>query len=509
MPLRGHKSYWQTESSQDSDYPTLDSNMSADVVVVGAGISGCSAAWRLRALGRDVTVLEMNRVAGGTTGHSTGHLDMTTDRFLNNIARDFDASAARRLVATSATAIDFVEEQSEQIVGSAFKRVPSYLYAEDRASQSALQREWESDKNAQLSAEMLGEAPLPFSTVAALRIDGQARFNPHAYTRGLARRCADAGCSIFEEVRVKDIEESNSSCRVITTRGIVTAKQVIVMAHGAMLGLVTLASRVYPYQSYVLGVRVTNEIPDALYWDTAAPYHYTRWASTDDPKLLIVGGSDHRTGEQRATDASFSKLEQYVRERYNVDGVEFRWSHEVYESADGLPYIGRVPGTQRQFIGTGYGGDGLKYGTVAGHVLADLACDRFHPAAEIFDPTRVKPLASAKRVAMGLSHIARHFVGDRLAPSEVAHLHEIPNDSGRVLRVDGRKVAVYRDEEGEYHAVSPVCTHAGCHVHWNNAEKTWDCPCHGGRYDAYGKVIMAPPRQDLRPVELPAVVTRE
>lgn len=509
MPQRGHKSYWQIQSPEAPEFPTLEGSMAADVVVVGAGISGLTAAWRLRELGRDVTVLEMNRVAGGTTGCSTGHLDITTDRFLNNIERDFGGPAARRLVAESAAAIDFVEEQSGAMEHCDFRRVPSYLYAEEQSSHGALQREWESDKKAELSAEMTGSTPLPFPTVAAVRVEHQARFNPGAYARGMARRCADAGCSIYEDVRVKDIEESNGTCRVVTTRGIVTAKHVIVMAHGAMLGLVTLASRVYPYQSYVLGVRVRNDIPDALYWDTATPYHYTRWASSDDPTLLIIGGADHRTGEQRATEASFSKLEQYVRERYDVEAVEFRWSHEVYESADGLPYIGRVPGTERQFIGTGYGGDGLKYGSVAGRVLSDLACDRFNPSAELFDPSRVKPLASARRMAMGLGNIARHFVGDRLAPSEVEHLHEIPHDAGRVLRVDGQRVAVYRDEEGEYHALSPVCTHAGCIVHWNNAEKTWDCPCHGGRYDAYGKVIMAPPRRDLRPVELPVVVTRD
>lgn len=508
MPLRGHRTYWSEEVGRGPDYPSLDGNLATDVVVVGGGISGLTAAWRLRELGRDVALLEMNRIAGGTTGHSTGHLDVTTDRLLNNIARDFGEPAARRLVASSAAAMDFVEELSASIEGSDFRRLPSYLYAEHHASKAALQREWEADRRADLSVELLEGAPLPFETVGALKVEHQARFNPAAYTRGLARKCAEAQCRIYEEVRVKDIEEDDT-CRVVTTRGIVTANQVIVAVHGAMLGLVTLSTRAYPYQSYVLGVRVRNDIPDALFWDTSDPYHYTRWAASDDPKLLIIGGADHRTGEQRATEASFAKLEQYVRERYDVESVEFRWSHEVYESADGLPYIGRVPGQQKQFTATAFGGDGLKYGSVAGHLLADLVCERFNPTAELFDPSRIKPVASARRVAAGLSHMAKHFIGDRLVPSDVKHLHEIPMDAGRVLRVDGKRVAVYRDADGEYHAISPVCTHAGCIVHWNNAEKTWDCPCHGGRYDAYGKVIMAPPRRDLHPIDLPAVVTRE
>ncbi len=507
MPLRGHHTYW-ADGNHGPQFPVSGGNVTTDVAIVGGGITGLTAAMRLREMGRDVTVLEMNRIGGGTTSHSTGHLDVTTDRYLHIVARDFGNQAVRRLVSISADAINFVERMSSQIEGSDFRRVPSYLYIEETRCQELLQREWESDKRAELPAELVGAIPLPFPTTGALRIDNQARFAPGAYANGLARACADAGCQVFEEVRVKNIDDG-SPCRLVTTHGIVTANQVIVAVHGAMVGLVTLATRVYPYQSYVLGVRVRNAIPDALYWDTAEPYHYTRWASSDDPKLLIIGGSDHRTGEQRATDASFSMLERYVRDRYDVEEVEYRWSHELYESADGLPYIGRVPGDGHVYTGTGYGGDGLKYGSVAGLVLADTLCDRYNPAAELFDPARIKPIASAKRVAAGLANIAKHFVGDRIGPGEVEHLHEIPVDSGRIMRVDGRKIAIYRDAESNYHALSPVCTHAGCLVQWNNAEKTWDCPCHGGRYDAYGKVIMAPPKRDLRPAELPTVVSQD
>ena len=508
MTLRGHPSYWASDNTHAPSFPTLEGNVTTDVVVVGGGITGLTAAWRLRELGRAVTVLEMNRVAGGTTAYSTGHLDVTTDRYLQTIARDFGEAAARRLVVASQEAIEFVERMSGLIDGSDFRRVPSYLYTEDTARCETIQREWECDKGAELHVEMAGAAPLPFPTVSALRIANQARFNPGAYTRGLAQRCAEAGCSIVEGVRVKDIE-GGPTCRVVTTRGIVTAKHVVVAVHGAMLGLVTLATRVYPYQSYVLGVRVNHDVPDALYWDTHDPYRYTRWAASEDPKLLLIGGADHRTGEQHTTDTPFSTLERYARDRYDVEQVEFRWSHELYESADGLPFIGRVPGLERIYIGTGYGGDGLKYGTVAGLLLADLACDRYNPATALFDPARITPRASARRMAAGLAHIAHRFIGDRIAPDEVDHLHDIPPDAGRILRVDGTTMAVYRDDEGGYHALSPVCTHAGCYVRWNAVEKTWDCPCHGGRYDAYGNVIAAPPRQDLRPIELPPVVPHD
>jgi glycine/D-amino acid oxidase-like deaminating enzyme/nitrite reductase/ring-hydroxylating ferredoxin subunit len=506
MPQQGHQPYWEAVSESPA-FPTLEENITTDVAVVGGGITGITAAMRLRELGRDVAVLEMNRVSGGTTGHSTGHLDHTTDQYLHCIARNFDDAAARRMVAVSGDALDFVELWSRN-VGSEFARVPSYLYAESNEDKATVQREWDAVKNMELKAEMPSETPLPFATAASLRIDNQARFAPAAYVRGLARACADAGGAIYEGVRVKEVEDG-PPCRLVTSGGIVAANQVIVAVHGAMVGLLSLATRVYPYQSYVLGVRVRNDIPDALFWDTMSPYHYTRWASMEDPHLLIIGGADHRTGEHRATEASFSKLEQYVRERYDVETIEFRWSHEYYEPADGLPYIGRVPGNDRIFTGTGYGGDGLKYGSVAGLLLADITSERYNPAAEVFDPSRVKPLASARRMAAGIGNMARHFIGDRLASSDVGHLHEIPVGAGRVLRIDGRKTAVYHDEDGTFHAMSPVCTHAGCLVNWNATERTWDCPCHGGRYDPYGRVIMAPPRHDLKQLPLPSVVAQD
>jgi nitrite reductase/ring-hydroxylating ferredoxin subunit len=251
-----------------------------------------------------------------------------------------------------------------------------------------------------------------------------------------------------------------------------------------------------PYQSYVLALRVHDELPDALYWDDEQPYHYIRLADSNDPHLLIVGGADHKTG-QADERQQFDRLAEYAAQRFRIQSVEQRWSAELFEPSDGVPFIGRVPRSEHLYLGTGYSGTGLTYGTAAGMLLSDLLLGRASPDAEVFSPSRFKLWAAAPGLLSENLDVARRYIADRFGAEKLDSLEKVPVGEGRRVDYEGDACAIYREESGQIRVLSAVCPHAGCHVQWNSAEKTWDCPCHGSRFAATGERLYGPASADL------------
>lgn len=490
-------SYWMHEPTAWT-HASLQEDIAVDVAIVGGGITGLTAALRLCEAGKRVAVIEMNRIGSGTTGSSTGHLDSYTDQTLRGWVRTLGMDRARLALQVKREAIGLIERWTARYgIACAFRRIPAYLYCEDKADVDVLKDEYACARQLGLAVDMHRHAPLPFETALCLMFPDQARFDPLAYVKGLAARVAEAGGIVFEDTRAEKISESDGTRQVETPGGKIIADAILLAGHAPLLGMFTVEPRAMPYQSYVLGVRVSDDIPDALYWDTAHPYHYTRQAGEDDSRLLLVGGADHSTGAQIDTSERFRQLERYSRSRFRVESVASQWSHEFFETADGVPFIGRVPGFERIYMGAGYSGDGLTFGTAAGTIISDLILGRENAAAKVFDPGRIKPLSSMRRLTGNLLHVARHFVGDRLMGADFNSVDQIAPGQGGLVSIEGQRVAVFRDDHGEVHMMSPHCRHMGCYVHWNSAEQTWDCPCHGGRYDARGNVIMGPPKHSL------------
>jgi Rieske Fe-S protein len=306
------------------------------------------------------------------------------------------------------------------------------------------------------------------------------------------------GGRIYEETRVVSVD-SGEPCRVETEHGTVTADTVLFATH-TPAGFSLLHAELEPLRSYVLGVRLRGAAPpDGLFFDTADPYNYTRRQGD----LLIVGGKDHKTGEGDPEE-SYRELEEYVRQRWDVESIDYRWSAQFYDPPDGLPMIGRALTSGHVFVATGYSGVGMVFGTLGGMLLSDFALGRENPWAEVYRPSRIKPLAAGPQVAKLNLEVAATFVKDRLTVPKIQELAEVPLGEGRVVEIGGEKAAVYRDPSGAVHAVSPVCTHAGCFVHWNSAETSWDCPCHGSRFGIDGGILEGPAVKELAPVAVKA-----
>jgi glycine/D-amino acid oxidase-like deaminating enzyme len=488
-------SLWQL-TAKHSPFPAVKAPFQTDVVVVGAGITGLTTALLLRREGRAVAVLEAEEVGAGATGGTSAHVTCVPDLRLAKLVERLGAENAATYMKSAREALALIQGLARGMAGPCdWATVPAYLLAESPEGENELTREAEAANTLGLRASRADSTPLPFPVAGAVLYPNQARFHPMKYLHGLARSVQDEGGQVFEHTRVRGWEEDAGVVALETDRGPVTARRVVFATH-TPLGLNLVQTELTPYRSYVLALRLREHVPDALFWDTAEPYHYLRRFRGEDEELLILGGEDHKAGQDDDAFARYRSLEDCARARFTVEGVAHRWSGQYYEPADGLPYVGRSALADDVFIATGYSGNGLVQGTLAAQILADRLQGRESAVGDLLAATRIAPLSAATSVVAANLNAAARFVGDRLGNWE-GSLGAIGQGEGRLVEVDGQKLAVYRDGKGVLHPRSPVCTHLGCIVGWNEIERTWDCPCHGGRFSPLGQVMSGPPLADL------------
>ena len=484
------------ETQPAEPYPALAGDITADVAVIGGGITGVTAALLLARAGLSVVLVEARRVGEVDTGHTTAHVTELLDTRYHTLISDFGEEGATMAAASQRAAIEriaaFIREEHLECD---FLRVPGFLYAETAEQEHEIEREAKAAVRVGLDARIVRDTALPFPVRSALRIEDQAQFHPLRYLRPLAAALArESGARVFEHTRALDFEDG-SPCRVVTEKGVITARDVLVTTYSPVANKVFLHTKIAAYRTYALAMR--GQLAEGLYWDTADPYHYTRTQPYEGGQLLIVGGEDHKTGTERDTDAPFARLEAYARARFGDGPILHRWSGQILEPIDGLPFIGKNSASKHTYVATGYAGNGMTSGTFAGMLLADLVRDASNPYAWLYDATRMKPIAGAATFLQENIDYPKHLIGDRLKSAEAHGFLEIAPGEGKILTVNGHKLAVYRGESGGLTALSPVCTHLGCHVTWNTAERSWDCPCHGSRFDTQGQVINGPSTKPL------------
>ena len=461
---------------------TFTRHVHVDVAIVGAGITGLTAAALLKRAGKTVAVFEREEFGNhGTSHRTTAHLTEALDQDYNTLIRKFGQDDTRVAIDASRAAIETIETLARQLgFENEFRRVDGYRYTENHEQIDIIEEDFEHAKKLGIDARLLDRIPLPFKVKRAMVFPNQAQFHPVKHLIGLAQYVDGNGSYVFHKSPVREYED-NEPCKLTLDDGTVTATDLILATHTPMGIWTTLQTRLVPYHSYVMAVRLNGPAPLGLFWDTADPYHYIRRFSADDGDVLIVGGADNKTGQLRETESRFEALENYIREHFEIEEIQYHWSDQFFEPADGLPYIGKGPGAGHIYVATGYSGTGMTYGTAAAMLISDLILGRENSWTETFRPSRIKPIASAKHFLEEVGATVQGLIGERLklAPKDI---EDIPNQQGKVVSVDGKRVALYRDERGEMHALSPVCTHMGCMVEWNNAEKHWDCKCHGSLF---------------------------
>ncbi len=493
-------SLWKDISEQSSPYPQLEESIEVDVAIIGGGITGLTAAIQLTNAGKKVAILEAGRVGENTTGYSTGNLYVLVQPYYQNIQKKFSLETAEAVAHSRQFAIDYIEKMTHNNnIDCHFTRRPSYLFSDDEKRISLLENEVALLKKIGMTIDFIDELPLSFKFKKAAIMENQARFNPLQYTIGLAKSLRDK-CDIFENTRVESIEENKSVCKLKTSGGSVVAKKVIIATH-TPIGISATHLYTAPYRSYVVAAHLKDNVyPEGHFWSVDDPHFITSTHSihASDPELLMVAGNHHKTGQGPDTAVHYENIEKYLHKNFEISEIAYRWSAQHYQSADDIPYIGLAnPSTKNIYMATGYFADGLVYGTLAGIILSDIISNKENSLAEVYNSTRFKPIASAAFLIKENTNLFLQYLKDFPLLSK-NNYNNIKAGHGEIVEIDQEKWAVSRDADNQLHAVSAVCTHMQGIVNWNNAEKTWDCPCHGSRFTSNGSVIEGPAVTDLK-----------
>lgn len=486
-------------------FTSISQNMSCDVCVVGAGIAGLTVAYMLLRAGQKVIVLDRERLGLGETGLTTAHLSNALDDKYFNLERLHGSEGAKFAAESHSAAIDLIETiQNEEGIECEFKRTDGYLFLSPTESVDELTRELAAAHRAGLrDVRLLPKAPvLFFDSGPCLQFSNQAQFHPLKYIDGLADAIKRKGGQIYTHSEVVEVKGGHPAY-VKTSQGItVECEAVVVATNTPVNNKVIIHTKNSAYRTYVVGVRMEPEMVNpVLLWDTADPYHYVRFVKEPitGEDILLVGGEDHRTGQDTHEEKHFANLLDWIQSRLNIEGrAVTRWSGQIMEPVDGMAYIGRNPGDKDNvYVVTGDSGHGMTHGTIAGLLLPDLILNRANPWATLYDPSRLHFRSLSKFMKEAVESTVPY--GDWLSEGDVTSSQQIEMGEGAVVRDGLSKVAVYKDEVGRLHTCSAVCPHLGGIVRWNSAEKTWDCPCHGSRYDRYGQVINGPANKQLEP----------
>lgn len=476
-----------------------------DVCVVGAGIAGLTTAYLLSREGVKVVVIDDGPLCGGETGRTTAHLSNEIDDSYQEIESLHGSRGAQLAAESHTAAIALIERivQKEQI-DCDFVRLDGYLFNPVDGDDAYIDKELEAARRAGLNPERLPHAPLRFPTGACLRFPNQGKFHVLKYLSGVIGALQRSGCELFTSTKAVEICDGFPA-QVRTERGhTIKAVSVVIATNSPVNNLFVPHTKQMAYRSYVLGARIpAGSLQDALYWDTLDPYHYIRTqrlSGETGSELLIVGGEDHKTGQEDNPDARFHALEEWTRERFQeIEEIEYRWSGQVLEPADYLAFIGRNPGDENIYIATGDSGMGMTHGTIAGMLISDLIRGRENPWTQLYHPTR-KTLGALGEWTRENLNVAAQYA-KWLSSGDVESSQAIAPGEGAVIRESGKPIACYREPDGQLRRYSAVCTHLGCLVSWNAAEKSWDCPCHGSRFATDGHVLNGPAVAPLKSAE--------
>lgn len=491
---------WENAAVPSSARTGLPDETVYDCLVTGGGITGLTAALELQTAGKQTLLVDAHTIGFGTTGGTSAHINTFADTTFKEAESAFGEEGAKLFAAAIREGADQIKKNIDayQIVCDYESKV-GYLYAETDDEVKQLTDIYEGAVKVGVPVKYTNEVPTRVPFKQALIFEDQAQFHPIQYLLGIRKAYLAAGGTICENILIESVK-TEGGLHIANNR--FKAKALIYATHMPP-NINLLNFECAPYRSYVMAVKLkSGKYPDALIYDSQEPYHYVRSHAIDGEQLLLAGGLDHKTGHGDPEEA-FADLEKYVRKYYNVSFVKYQWSSQYYVPVDGLPYIGQMPVAAKGiYCATGYNGNGMMLGSVAGKILADLVAGKGNKYEKLFSPGRVKPVDSFSEFVKENIDVAYHFVADRLGVHETDSLKRLQPGTGKVVELGGKKVAAYRDEEGTIHALSPVCTHAACIVSWNGEEKSWDCPCHGARYNIQGEVLTGPATKALASIEL-------
>ncbi|MFE7721982.1 FAD-dependent oxidoreductase [Nocardia rhizosphaerihabitans] len=499
------ESFWM-DSTESTAYPPLERDVTVDVAVVGGGITGLCTAWELAQTGRSVIVLEADRIAAGVTGYTTAKLSALHTQIYSQITSSFGAGAARSYAESQQNAIEHVAHTAANLgIDCQLERCPSFTYVQHEDGVDMIRDEVAAARAAGLRASLVTETGLPFSVAAAVRVEDQAQFHPRRYLLGLAEASTANSVAIYERTRVTDLDEGAPHELTTESGARVRAGTVVVATHYPVFDRALLFTRLIPTRALVVAASIpAAQDPGGTYITAEDNTRSVRTAPYGDGQRLLIVTGEQFTPGQGEVRRLFEVLTSWTTGRFPDAQVRYQWAAQDNSTTDNLPYVGPLhAGADNVYVATGYGGWGMSNGVMAALLLTGLVTGDRLPWTDLYDPRRLHPITEAGPLLEAQAKTVKHFIGDRLRTSHVDSVDDITPGTGAVLRVAGQRCAVYRDEGGVAHAVSATCTHLGCIVAFNDAERAWECPCHGSRFSVDGAVLHGPATEPLEAHDLP------
>lgn len=495
-----HEPYWIT-SAEKQEYPILQEDISVDVAIIGGGMVGITSAFILKNKGLKVVILEGDEIARGTTGHTTAKITSQHGLIYNKIIKKFGEEKARQYAEANEKAINFIADLvKEKNIDCDFCWRSAYVYTKSEEYIEKIEKEVEAACRLGIKAAYADSIPLPFDIKGAERFDNQAQFHPLKYLYALSKEIPGNGSFIFEHTKVVDVQDGEK-CTVLTGQGKkVTASNVIVASHFPCYdGKGMYFARMYPERSYVLGVKIKDKFPEGMFISAEEPVRSLRSQKYNDGEIILVGGEHHKTGSEKSTNIHYENLGNFAKEKLNLESILYRWSTQDCMTVDGVPYVGHLTSKIKNiYVATGFQKWGMTNSTASALIITDLITKGESPWEPVYNPSRFDIVASGAKLVSENLDVAEKLVGGKITPVPELEEVEINKGEAKVVKIDGERVGAYSDEQGKLHVVDITCTHLGCELVWNEAEKTWDCPCHGSRFSYDGDNIESPAFNPLK-----------
>jgi glycine/D-amino acid oxidase-like deaminating enzyme/nitrite reductase/ring-hydroxylating ferredoxin subunit len=487
-------------------FSRLKKDLEVDVAVIGGGIVGVTTAFLLKNAGKKVALVEARFIGSGVTGHTTAHITVAHNLIFEELVKKFGIDNARVYLEANSKALEKIDELiTVNKIECDFKRLSEYIFAQTTDLREKLKSEFEIVKKLNINVTYEDKAPLHFLNYGTINYHNQAQFHPVKYLQGLAKLIPNENNFVFEKTKVINIKE-DEPCIVETETGTIKALDVIVATHTPIINKGLFYSRMEPYRSYVLAAKVDEKITEGMYDSIEQPEkedstNYIRTYDLNGETLILVGGESHRTGHKKNTKECYKNLEEYARTHFRIKSIDYYWSSQDNYSFDGIPFIGKFPRSDHLFLATAFNGWGMTNGVVASILIADQIQKKENPWSDFFKPNRFKLTEEGPTIAKEGFKDLKMLIEDRLLNKKIKELEGIEEGEGRIVEVEGQKIAISKIN-GKLIAVSAICTHLGCVVNWNNAEKSWDCPCHGSRFSKEGNVLHSPAVKELSHFDL-------
>ena len=492
-------SYWSSTLSLP-EIPSLKGHLHDEIVVIGGGIAGLTTAYLLLKEGKSVTIITDKELCSGETSRTTGHLTCMLDERFFDLEKMFNQDVVSQLINSHTDAISQIERIcQEELIACDFQRVEGHLFQESELKTDVLQKEFELLERLGVPSVKLEHSPFSFfHSEKMLTFAHQAQFHPLKYAQGLLRAITKLNGKIFSNAHVVDIS-GGTQCQARTENNFrISANTFVIATNTPINNRFIMHTKQAAYRTYACAATIPkNSVPKGLYYDTLDPYHYVRLVEEDKNDILIIGGEDHKTGQDDHCEQNYEKLERWAKERFPmIKNISHFWSGQVLEPIDSIGFLGKNPFEENVYIITGHSGNGLTYSTLGGIIIRDLIVKKTSPYEELYKPSRITFSAADEFLKENIN-VGKQYIHCLPLPCR-EDVNDLPNNCGKVIQKSHHKIAVYRDQDGACHEFSAVCPHLGCIVNWNDAEKTWDCPCHGSRFHCKGKVICGPATSDLK-----------